>query len=519
MIEALYRIPAPDGALLLLARLYDDVEDQAAVAAWEEGNTDLPPFCWRLAGNDYKPLQDALHRGRSAVTSHLAVLTKLNIIRRAKRDGRSGWELLGTRPAPASENSDGSVRGSGRPGPKILTATSGSTDVQPAPSVRIPGPGGPPARTSASGSPDAARAHEGIKQEPDLARRGGAANDRPAQGSASPTATSPTTAAPPARSPTRAEPPRPAPPTGPARTLLLDLVRQFDGEFTVISLEGVVLESRRIRPDAETLRRLAELLTPPEDVDGPAWLEREVASVTAYVRDYAKICAADPEQARQWGGDMFETRIRKGVRSAWDTLTRIVDRWREAQAVARAGARALAEDTRRADAAALAERLAELEQLAGRGETPGEREARLLLKLPARDHAADHRAALDLVRAGQQRGRPPTLAELNAAVAAVPAIVEPVATPLPELPAMQRTEPGRPPLTEEDEEQLRERGRQREAAAARGPAPRAAVTDPQALTSVRLAVAEFRRLMRRDPTRAELEEINRRARGEEDTGT
>jgi DNA-binding transcriptional ArsR family regulator len=168
MIEALYRLPAPDGALLLLSRLYDDVEDQTAIAAWEGGKTDLPPFCWRLAGGDYKPLQDALDRGRSAVTSHLAALTKLGVIRRKKRDGRSGWELLGTRrSSPAtSGDPDDTVRGSGRSGPKILTPTSAAPDVEPPRNVRPPGPPGPPSRTSPSGSPDAARAREGINQEP-----------------------------------------------------------------------------------------------------------------------------------------------------------------------------------------------------------------------------------------------------------------------------------------------------------------------------------------------------------------
>jgi hypothetical protein len=63
---------------------------------------------------------------------------------------------------------------------------------------------------------------------------------------------------------------------------------------------GAVLESRRIcrggtTADADTLRRLTELLTPPEDVDLAGWLERQVAMVRAYVRDYATICEGDPE--------------------------------------------------------------------------------------------------------------------------------------------------------------------------------------------------------------------------------
>jgi len=115
--------------------------------------------------------------------------------------------------------------------------------------------------------------------------------------------------------------------TSPAPTTrLLRLAREF-GEAFVPCVPGTTtaLESRRIKPDADTLRRLAELLTPPEDVEPGAWLDRQVELVSGYVRDYATICAADPEQAHHWGGHMLETRLLKGQASAWETTTRIVD--------------------------------------------------------------------------------------------------------------------------------------------------------------------------------------------------
>lgn len=529
MLHALYRLPAPDGALLLLCRLYDDVEDQEAVAAWEEGRTDQPPFCWRLAGSDYKPLQAAMDRGRSAVTSHLAALTELGVIRRAKRDGRSGWELLGTREAPStSGDSDVTVRPAGRLGPKNLTPTSAPPDVHPAAGVRPAGPPGPPRRTSASGSPDAARAHEGIKQEPDLARRGGAANGPTSNATSSrPTSSAPATSA--RAAPTR-EPPRPASPQGPARTLLLDLVRRFDQEFTPtvdgrpVELGGTPLESRRIRADTETLRKLAELLTPPEDVDGDGWLERQVATVTSYVRDYAAICAADPEQARQWGGDMLEPRIRKGVRSAWETLTRIVDRWREDQAAAREAAREAAAEAGRADARAVVERLAELERLARLGEPAFARALRAAGQAaPApRDHVADHAAALAAVAAARAAGRSPTLADVDEAVQASTSatlrspggapvhVGEVLFTPLPPLPPMQHV--GEAPareLTEDEEAAIRERGRRREDQP---------VSDADG-HRINVFVSEFTERAGRPPTPGELDQISRLVRGEGATGT
>lgn len=544
MISALYRLPAPDGALLLLCRLYDDVEDQEAIAAWEEGRTDLPPFCWRLAGGDYKPLQAAMDRGRSSVTSHLAALTELGVIRRAKRDGRSGWELLGTREAPeTSGDSDVDVRAAGRCGPKNLTATSGEPDVPPTRGVRAAGPPGPPRRTSTSKSPDAARAHEGFKREPDLARRGGAANDRPGRAPApAPSSTATSARAAPAR-----EPPRPASPQAPARTLLLDLVRRFDALFvpTVdgrpVGLGGTPLESRRIRPDTETLRKLTELLTPPEDVDGDAWVERQVATVAGYVRDYAAICAVDPEQARQWGGDMLEPRIRKGTRSAWDTLTRIVDRWREDQAAAAAAAHEAAAEAGRAEARAVAERLIELEQLARHGEPAFARELRATGQAapPRRDHVADHAAALAAVAAARAAGRAPTLAAVDAAVAGVPALApepEPDAparpdtaaifldspvttssvTPLPPLPPMQHV--GEPPvreLSEDEEAAIRGRGSSREDQAAR-----AGDVELHIRQRINAAFKSFTERCGRSPTPEQAEQIRRRIRGEEEaTGT
>lgn len=322
-------------------------------------------------------------------------------------------------------------------------------------------------------------------------------------------------------------PPRPASREGPPRALLLRLVRHFDEQFVPtidgrpVEAGGTPLESRRVHADVDTLRRLAELLTPPEDVDDYAvevWRERRVASVTAYVDDYAKICAVDPEQARQWGGDMLEPRIRTGVRSAWQTLTRIVDRWREEQAAAAAAARDAAAEARRAEARAVAERLAELEQLARHGEPAFARELRAAGQVapPLRDHAADHAAAAAAVAAALAAGREPTLAEVTAAVAVVPACGErPATTPLPPLPPMQHV--GEPPvreLSEGDEAEIRERGRQREARASTG------VDEQRARQRINEVFREFRERVGRSPTPEEADEIRRQVRGVEGaTGT
>lgn len=69
-------------------------------------------------------------------------------------------------------------------------------------------------------------------------------------------------------------------------------------------------------------------------------------------------------------------------------------------------------------------------------------------------------------------------------------------------------EPGRPPLTEDEEDTLRLQGQLR-----------VEVDDEFDLVGRRIsvAIAEFRRLARRAPTPGELEDIRRRAR-EEETG-
>lgn len=523
--RALIRLDVPDTRVLFA--LYADVDEDPVVCAtvvhaWEEGRSAEPPFVWRSAG--YEALQDITGRSRSRVAEDLSRLVALNVIQRATRDGRRGWELLGTRPAPAKSPSGGTRRsqsadakvpptGPGRP-------NAGTLPVPPA------GPTGLSSGTPPSQPRDPARAREGIKQEPDLARRGGAANDRPS----SATATSSRASTPPVRAPqaTRPEPPRLAPPQGPARALLLNLVRQFDALFTPVDADGVVLESRRIRADTETLRRLEELLTPPEDVDGAAWLERRVASVAAYVRDYATICTADPEQAHNWGGPMLEPRLLKGQRSAWEVLERIVDRWRENQATARASARVAAVEAGRAEARAVADRLAELEQLARVGEPAFARELRAAGQAapPRRDHAADHAAAVIAAAAAHAAGREPTLAELEAAVANVPTLTAPAdtdaifldsppatpgVTPLLLLPPMQHVvEPPPRELTEDEEAEIRERGRRREGQLAR-----------EQLLSQRINAIfrEFTERAGRTPTHEEAEQIRRRIRGEEATGT
>lgn len=299
---------------------------------------------------------------------------------------------------------------------------------------------------------------------------------------------------------------------------------------------GVVLESRRIcrngtTTDAETLRRLAELLTPPEDVDAVSWLERQVATVRAYVRDYARICETNPEQAREWGGYMLETRLIKSTRSAWEVLTNIVDRWREAQAEADVAARQAAAEARTAEARAVAERLDDLAGLARNGEPAFARDLRAAGQAAPlrRDHIADHAAARRVVEAAHAEGRAPTLAEINTAVAAVPALDEPLdknakildtprstsgVTPLPPMPPMQHVvEPPPRELTEDEEAEIRERGRRREG--------QVAFTNEQLLSRrINTIVREFTERAGRPPTPEESEEISRLVRGSQGaTGT
>lgn len=291
---------------------------------------------------------------------------------------------------------------------------------------------------------------------------------------------------------------------------------------------GEVLESRRIcrngtTTDADTLRRLTELLTPPDDVDAASWLDRQVETVRRYVRDYATICEGDPKQAHEWGGYMLETRPIKGKRSAWEVLTNIVDRWREAQAAAVVAAREAAAEARVAEAHAVAERLAELEHLARVGEPAFARELRAAgqRSTAPRDHVADHAAAVAAVAAARAAGREPTLAEVNAAVAAVPGPADTIAifldsspplgvTPLPHPPMQHVGEPPVRELTEDEEAEIRERARSEDADA-----------EPERSVGERIhdAIRHFRELAGRAPTESEANEIRRRVCGEEATGT
>lgn len=491
MPRPLYRFALPEGTRLALARLYDDVDDAEAVRAWEEGRSEAPPFVWRVVAEGNKALVEDLARSRSSVFEDLARLRQAGLVRAAKRDGRTGLELLGTRresaqPDCGSENTDGKSEQPDSRGPPARTRSPNPRTASP--SSRTPSP---PGRTLAPAHAVLIQ-QEQHRDEPAKpeARRGGAANDPPASSTT-----------------TRAA--RLAPPAvqAPARALLLRLAHEFGELFVPTTADGAPLESRRIRPDADTLRRLAELLTPPDDVDAQAWTAREVERVRSYVTTYAEICRADPEQARSWGSRMLETRT-----TAWETTMRIVDRWREEQAAAATAEREAQAHAAAAEARAVAERLAELEQLARTGETPGEREVREQLGLPARDHRADHAAALAAQRAAREAGRPLALADLNAAVRAAPGPVEPASTPLPALPSMARVAPeaGRPPLTEDEEDALRLQGQLR-----------VEVDDEFDLVGRRIsvAIAEFERLARRPPTTRELEEIKRRASGEEETGT
>lgn len=511
--RALYRLPLPEGTRLTLCVLYDsDDIPPGAVHAWEEGRVAEPPFVWSVAG--YQPLQDITGRSRSRIAEDLRQLADLGVIRRATREGRRGWDLLGTRREPAA-GPTGGTRGSQSADPRVPSAgPAGPSRGTPTPSAVVPrtGPTGPSAGTSGSHRQDPTRTPAppravSIQQEKHRdesaklqAGRGEAANEPPSLAAVAASS--------------RRIADRPAPPAvqAPGRALLLRLAREF-GDAFVPRVPGTdqALESRRIRPDADTLRRLAELLTAPDDVDPGAWLDRQVELVSGYVRDYATICEADPEQAHHWGGNMLEVRPLKGQRSAWETLTRIVDRWREAQAAAREAERSSDALARAAGTRAVAERLAELELEARAGETPGARAIREQLGLPERDRARDHAAAVAAVEAARAAGRPVTLAEVEAAVAASGALV---VAPLP-APGMARAPaPERPPLTPEDEGRIRSAGRRREQQARR-----AEVDAIETNRRINEALRLFCERAGRPPNAAEAEEIRRRFGGGEATGT
>lgn len=210
---ALFRLSVVAGARLTLAALYAlaDDADATAVPAWEEGRSNVPPFIWEHCS--YDDLRQLLGRGRGSIAEDIALLKTAGVIRRSRRDGRDGLELLGTR-RPESGGPDSRVCPAGLASPKTLTAESGGPDSAPGVRVRSAGPPSPARQTPESARPDSSRTRAVLIPTPQhrdecakpQAGRGGAANDPPSFATSSPAA-----AGSPARIAARPAPPLQAP--------------------------------------------------------------------------------------------------------------------------------------------------------------------------------------------------------------------------------------------------------------------------------------------------------------------
>lgn len=88
-VTRLYALPVTAGARLTLRLMCEGHEQD--IEGWEGGTRTQPPF----AGYTYESLCSALRRCRRQVADDLRQLQVVGVIRRARRDGRRGWELLG----------------------------------------------------------------------------------------------------------------------------------------------------------------------------------------------------------------------------------------------------------------------------------------------------------------------------------------------------------------------------------------------------------------------------------------
>lgn len=469
MNPTLYELELTPGARLLLSRLHDDVDDdpvtRAAVQrAWDERQPGaLPPFAWRFAGDRCARLCKALRIGRTQVVDDLAALTRLGVIRRVQREGRWGWELLGTRPERPAEAGTPAPRGRqtdpARPPHRPPEAATPAPTTAPAEEVearrgRHTGPPRPVHRPAEAGTPapDLARdlvknQENGIQTQVGEARRGPNLKITPA-------------------------------PSDPLTARLAALAGEIGTMFIPLDADGREQGSRRIRADPATLERLRRLLAPPAGVEIDVWVDRQVAEIRSYCTDYAAICRANGMQARWWGPAMFEsTRPGVGKPSAWETLTRLVDAWRTERAVLERRRRVAAD--RAGQAAAEQREVAETRARVVAGDLPPD--------------VAEGFARY--TRQPQQVG--------------LPAVLSRVARPAP------RGDENRPELTEADEERVRRSGAQREAEASR-----AADHEQHVRARINAAFADYARVYGRTPTPEVAEEIRRRIRAEEqETGT
>lgn len=479
MNPSLYSLELTPGARLLLGLLHDDVDDDPVtratiIAAWEGGQRGAPPpFSWRFAGDRCARLCAALRLGRTQVMDDLAALTRLGVIRRVQRDKRWGWELLGTRPEPSAGSGTPDPRGrqTGPASPVGRTRESATPDPAMAPAevadprVRHTGPPGPPHRTPRSATPDHAHARALLTIQQDGVQIAPAPQASGAGRGGLLRITSP------------------APRDG-MTARLAALATEIGGMFIPLDAQGREQGSRRVRGDAVTLERLRRLLAPPADVEIDVWVERRLEEIRAYCRDYAAICKANGLQALHWGPAMLEPEPRaSGRRSAWETLTRIVDAWRAEQAQAEQRRRIA--EVRTAQEAADARAAAETRTRLVAGELP------------------------DDVKAGLARaaGREPQPQQVG-----LRGVLSQVAT-RPSSPGRQPAGE-RPELSEADEEQLRWRGRQRET-----DAERADELEQHIRQRINAAFADYRRVHGKSPDQAVAEEIRRLIRAEEETRT
>lgn len=268
---------------------------------------------------------------------------------------------------------------------------------------------------------------------------------------------------------------------------LAALATEIGAMFIPLDANGREQTSRRIRGDQVTIERLRRLLAPPADVEIDVWVDRRVEEIRTYSRDYAAMCRANGLQAQHWGPAMLEPEPRaSGRRSAWETLTRIVDAWRTEQAQA--------EQRRRIAEARAA-------QAAADARAAAETRTRLVAGLLPDDVREGLARAAGQAPAGPAQ---PQQVGLRGVLSQVTAPRSPTSTATGE----------RPELSELDEERLRWRGRQREA-----DTERADQLEQHIRARINAAFADYRRVHGQTPAPAVAEEIRRRIRADEETRT
>lgn len=197
---------------------------------------------------------------------------------------------------------------------------------------------------------------------------------------------------------------------------------------------------RRFRPgDPSHLRWAEDLLLvdigPDDDVFAVAIARYEY--VVSVCRDFATMAAVDWHgQETFWKPGMLSLIVgKKATMSPWEAVERNVEQWRREQRVREQSEQASTAQAGELERRAVEDRLADLAHLAQHGEPRFAQELRSAGQpVDTRDHAADLAAARAAVEAARGQGRAPTIAEVNAAIQAVPpkavSGVEAVAGPL-----------------------------------------------------------------------------------------